>query len=136
MRADLVGLEVDPVAEEQDDAGLVERAGERGGLGARPGRAGVLARAQQVGVGDHLTVPEPPLERLHVGQPHQPPRLRRRHLLLPRVPPRRVRQRRVPAALQRARRRDPAAGRGAGAAPGRRGGGRGGAEEGAGDAPH
>lgn len=129
MRADLVGLEVDPVAEEQDDAGLVERARERRGLGARPGRAGVLARAQQVRVGDHLPVPEAPLERLYVGEPHQAPRLCRRHLLLP-VPPRRLRQQRVAAALQRARRRDPPAGRRA--APDRRGG----AEEGAGDAPH
>lgn len=96
MRADLVGLEVDPVAEEQHDAGLVERTRERGGLGARPGRAGVLARAQQVRVRDHLPVPEPPLEGLDVGQPHQPPRLRRRHLLLLPVPPRRRRRRRGP----------------------------------------
>lgn len=134
MRADLVGLEVDPVAEEQDDAGLVERGRERRGLGARPGRAGVLARAQQVRVRDHLPVPEPPLERVHVGQPHQPPRLSRRHLVLP-VPPRRVRKRRVAAALQRERRRDPPAG--LGAAPDCRGRGRGGgAEEAAGNAPH
>ena len=30
MRADLIGLEVDPVAEEQHDTSLVERARERG----------------------------------------------------------------------------------------------------------
>ena len=67
MRADLIGLEVDPVAEEQHDTGLIERARERGGLGARPGRAGLLAHVQQVHVRDHLPVPELPLERVDVG---------------------------------------------------------------------
>jgi len=67
MRADLIGLEVDPVAEEQHDAGLVEGARERGGLGARPGCARLLAHAQQVRVRDHLPVPELPLERVDVG---------------------------------------------------------------------
>jgi len=67
MRADLIGLEVDPVAEEQHDTSLVERARERGGLGARPGRAGLLAHAQQVRKQDHLPIPELPLERVDVG---------------------------------------------------------------------
>ena len=67
MRADLIGLEVDPVAEEQHDTGLIERARERGGLGACPGRASLLAHAQQVRVRDHLPIPELPLERVDVG---------------------------------------------------------------------
>ena len=132
-RADLVRLEVDLVAEEEHDAGLVERAGERGGLGAGPRGAGVLAGAQELRVLDDLAVPEAPLERLDVREPHQTPRLLRRHLRL-RVPPRlrRRRQRREAEPLEGARRGKPACDDG----PRARGGGGGGAEDGAGESPH
>ena len=92
----LLGVEVGLVTEQQHAAGLIHGPGERLRVTPRARRAGLDAGVQELPVPDHLLppVPQPPLERLHAHQPHQPPRLRRRHLRLGLRGPRRRRMRR------------------------------------------
>lgn len=70
-------MQVNFVAEEEDDAGVVEDLSEGGGLVGGLDNAHGVAELEEVVVGDNfsLFLPELLLERLHVRQPHQPLRL-------------------------------------------------------------
>lgn len=81
---DLLGVEVGLVAEEQDDAGVVQGPRERLGLGVRARGAGLDAGVEELVVPDHLVpaVAQAPLQRLDADEAHQAPRLGRGDLRL------------------------------------------------------
>ena len=89
-------MEVGLVAEEQDDAGVVQGPGELLGLGVRARGAGLDAGVEELAAPDHLVpaVPQAPLQRLDADEAHQAPRLGRRHLRRLGLRLRRPRQRR------------------------------------------
>jgi len=94
-------VEVGLVAEEQDDAGVVQGPRERLGLGVRARGAGLDAGVEELAVPDHLVpaVPQAPLQRLDADEAHQAPRLGRRDLRL-RLRLRRARRRRERARVE------------------------------------